>query len=88
MDYSRVELAADARHRVCGCGSSPQIPCNEADIVARSVATRQSQPFFMSMRSPRFARDDNLIIAQVVKSARPKGKLCRHIINRNAFETD
>ncbi|MEA2006210.1 MAG: hypothetical protein U9O50_08165 [Acidobacteriota bacterium] len=30
------------------------------------------------MRSPRFARDDNLIIAQVVRSARPKGKECRH----------
>ena len=32
--------------------------------------------------------DDNLIIAQVVKSARPKGKLCRLIIKRNALETD
>ncbi|MEA2005925.1 MAG: hypothetical protein U9O50_06675 [Acidobacteriota bacterium] len=30
------------------------------------------------MRSPRFARDDNLIIAEVVRSARPKGKECRH----------
>ncbi len=55
LDYSRIEFAADARHRVCGCGSSPQVPCNEADAV---------------------------------KSARPKGKLCRHIIKRNAFETD
>jgi len=55
LDYSRIEFAADARHRVCGCGSSPQIPRNEADAV---------------------------------KSARPKGKLCRHIIKRIAFETD
>jgi len=39
-------------------------------------------------RLPRSARDDNFIIAQVVKSARPNGKLCRHIIKRNAFETD
>jgi len=55
LDYSRIEFAADARHRVCGCGSPPQMLCNEADAV---------------------------------KSARPKGKLCRHIIKRNAFETD
>ncbi len=55
LDYSRIEFAADARHRVCGCGSSLQMPCNEADAV---------------------------------KPARPKGKLCRHIIKRNAFETD
>ena len=55
LDYSRIEFAADTRHRVCGCGSSPQMPCNEVDAV---------------------------------KSARPKGKLCRHIIKRNAFETD
>ncbi len=55
LDYSRIEFAADARHRVCGCGPSLQMPCNEEDAV---------------------------------KSARPKGKLCRHIIKRNAFETD
>ncbi|NOR21952.1 MAG: hypothetical protein GQ476_04610 [Candidatus Aminicenantes bacterium] len=55
LDYSRIEFAADARHRVCGCGSSPQMPCNEADAV---------------------------------KSARPKGKLCRQIIKRNALGTD
>ena len=35
-----------------------------------------------------YARDDNLIRAQVVKSARPKGKLCRHKIKKNADETD
>ncbi len=33
LDYSRIEFAADARHRVCGCGSSLQIPCNEANAV-------------------------------------------------------
>jgi len=55
LDYSRIEFAADARHRVCSCGSPPQMLCNEADAV---------------------------------KSARPKGKLCRYIIKRNAFETD
>ena len=38
-------MSSDARHRVCGCGSSPQMPCNEADVVARSVATRQSHAF-------------------------------------------
>ncbi|KKN35865.1 hypothetical protein LCGC14_0779240, partial [marine sediment metagenome] len=26
-------MSSDARHRVCGCGSSPQMPCNEADAV-------------------------------------------------------
>ncbi|MBE0460346.1 MAG: hypothetical protein IBX60_01745 [Candidatus Aminicenantes bacterium] len=30
------------------------------------------------MRSSRFARDDNLIKVKVVRSARPKGKECRH----------
>jgi len=24
LDYSRVEVAQDARHRVCSCGPSPQ----------------------------------------------------------------
>ena len=38
-------MSSDARHRVCGCGSSPQMPCNEADVVARSEATRQSHVF-------------------------------------------
>jgi hypothetical protein len=33
LDYSRVEVAADARHRVRSCGPSPQVPCNEADAV-------------------------------------------------------
>ncbi len=54
LDYSRIEFAADARHRVSGCGFQLQMPCNEADVV---------------------------------KSAGPKGKLWRHIIKRNAFET-
>jgi len=27
LDYSRIEFAADARHGVCGCGSSPQMAC-------------------------------------------------------------
>ncbi|MEA3421914.1 MAG: hypothetical protein U9Q97_09610, partial [Acidobacteriota bacterium] len=33
VDYSRVKLAADARHRVCSCGPSPRMGCNEADAV-------------------------------------------------------
>jgi len=33
LDCSRVELAVDARHRVRSCGTSPQVPCNEADVV-------------------------------------------------------
>jgi len=33
LDYSRVEVAVDARHRVCSCGRPPQMPCNEADAV-------------------------------------------------------
>jgi len=45
LDYSRVEIAADARHRACSCGRPSQMPCNEADAV---------------------------------RSARPKGKECRH----------
>ena len=31
LDNSRVKLAADARHRACCCGSSPQMACNDAD---------------------------------------------------------
>jgi len=34
LDYSQVEVAADARHRVRSCGPSPQILCNEADAVS------------------------------------------------------
>ena len=33
LDYSRVEVAADARHRVRSCGPSPRVPCNKADAV-------------------------------------------------------
>ena len=33
LDYSRVEVGADARHRACSCGHPPQMPCNEADAL-------------------------------------------------------
>ncbi len=33
LDYSRVEVAADTRHRVRSCGISPRVPCNEVDVV-------------------------------------------------------
>jgi len=33
LDYSQVEVAADARHRVRSCGPSPRVPCNETDAV-------------------------------------------------------
>jgi len=36
LDYSRVEVAADARHRVCSCGRPSQMPCNKADTVRSS----------------------------------------------------
>jgi len=36
VDDSRVEMAADVRHRACRCGPSPQMSCNEADV-ARSA---------------------------------------------------
>ena len=35
-------------------------------------------PLRKNMRSPRFARDDNWFKEKVVRSARPKGKRCRH----------
>jgi hypothetical protein len=38
------------------------------------------------MRSPRFARDDNLIKIKVVRFARPKGKKCRLIIKLRAWK--
>ena len=49
MDYSRVEVAVDTRHRVCSRGIPLQMPCNEVDAV---------------------------------RSARLKGKECRHKINK------
>ncbi len=33
LDYSRVEIAAAARHRSCSRGLPPQTACNEADAV-------------------------------------------------------
>jgi hypothetical protein len=33
VDYSRVEVAVDARHRVQSCDTSPRVPCNKADAV-------------------------------------------------------
>ena len=47
LDYSRVEVIVDTRHRVCSRGLPLQMPCNEVDAV---------------------------------RSARPKGKECRHKI--------
>ena len=31
--YSRVEVDAYARHRVCSCGSPLQMPCNKVDAL-------------------------------------------------------
>jgi len=31
LDYSRVEIAVDARRKGCSCSCLPQILCNEAD---------------------------------------------------------
>jgi len=42
-------------------------------------------PLGSHMRSPRFARDDNFIVAKVVRSARPKGKKCRYKIKRKYY---
>jgi len=36
LDYSRVEVATDVRHRVYSCGCPSQMPCNEADTVRSS----------------------------------------------------
>ena len=33
LNYSRAEVAVDARPRVRSCGPSPQVPCNVADAV-------------------------------------------------------
>jgi len=71
LDYSRIEFAADARHRVCGCGSSPQI--------------NGDRPHFVRKRTFSYRKWG---LSPFIKSARPKGKLCRHIMKRNAFETD
>ena len=39
LDDERVEVAADARHRVHSCGTSTQVLCNKADAV-RSARLR------------------------------------------------
>ncbi len=33
LNYSQVEVAADARHRVRSCGPSLRVSCNKADAV-------------------------------------------------------
>ena len=33
LDYSRVEVAVDARHKGCSCSYLPQILCNETYTV-------------------------------------------------------
>jgi len=33
LDYSQVEVAANARHSAWSCGPSPRMGCNEADAV-------------------------------------------------------
>ena len=75
MDYSRVEVAADARRQPMKLWSSTanglqrsRRRCEERSDVAISCLWR------IIMRSPRFARDDNFIIVKVVRSTRHHGK--------------
>jgi len=42
VDYSRVEIAVDARRRVWSCGLPLRMPCNKADM-ARSARSKSNK---------------------------------------------
>jgi len=51
LDYSQVEVAADARHRVRSCGPSPQVPCNEADAVRSACLNGKKMAVKMKVKT-------------------------------------
>jgi len=51
LDYSQVEVAADARHRVRSCGPSPRVPCNEADAVRSACLNGKKMPIKINVNT-------------------------------------
>ncbi len=51
LDYSQVEVAADARHRVRSCGPSPRVPCNEADAVRSACLNGKKMAIKMKVKT-------------------------------------
>ena len=51
LDYSQVEVAADARHRVRSCGPSPRVPCNEADTVRSACLNGKKMAIKMKVKT-------------------------------------
>jgi len=65
LDYSQVEVAADARHRVQSCGPSPQIPCNEADAVRSACLYGKKMAIKMKVKT-----NKNISVVIFLKSMR------------------
>ena len=51
LDYSQVEVAADARHRVRSCGTSPRVPCNNADAVRSACLKGKKMAIKMKVKT-------------------------------------
>ena len=51
LDYSQVEVAANARHRVRSCGPSPRLPCNEADAVRSACLYGKKRTIKMKVKT-------------------------------------
>jgi len=51
LDYSQVEVAADARHRVQSCGPSPRVPCNKADAVRSACLKGKKMAIKMKVKT-------------------------------------
>ena len=82
LDYLRVEVAVYARRRPMKLWFSTAIgPQRSRRRCEERNDSGNLMPLRMNMRSPRFARDDNLSKEKVVRFARPKGKRCRNRVN-------
>jgi len=63
LDYSQVEVDADARHRVRSCGPSPRVPCNEADAVRSTCLNGKKMAIKMKVKT-----NKNISVVIFVKS--------------------
>ena len=65
LDYSQVEVAADARHRVQSCGPSLRVPCNEADAVRSACLYGKKMAIKMKVKT-----NKNISVVIFLKSMR------------------
>jgi hypothetical protein len=77
MNYSQVEVAADARHRVRSCGPSPQVRCNKADAVRSACLYGKKMAIKMKVKTNKnisvvtFAKSMHILDIKTKKCSSP-----------------